>query len=557
MQRAVRRRGGRITGWAARQPVRRAVTLLVGAAWLSVAPAPVSAFDPLVPLVQPGPWSGVSGLIGYGSRLWFVNSVKFVDHNSADVYSYDPSHGTTRYEVHLFSQDAGDPVVTRGLLYWPFEDPRFSTGRGEYLVTNGRTWQWRILPAGQVFHIHAMADARGTLFAATSAWRTGLQRSDDGGAMWQIVYEHPDTARGITRITALAANDGVLYAGLTAADRGPRLLRLDGHMLRPVAGWPDSFAVEALASYGGWLYGVSVDAAGSRLWRTDGRTAEPAGTLDGNRIRALAPGPDALWAVTAGNGTGRLWRSVDGSTWIEAQRFDDAEPLAVMVYAGGVYVGTRSVGGGRGTLWGPPAPAPHEPSAPASALPMSARVRLDATRALRLFDGALTDPATYAGHAMGLRDLLQPLAVDGGAAVSAELSRRLTVSAPDISLTLFGGALTVPATKLARWYLLWAIGLNGHGRVPVDLLQAHWEEKPNRAEKYLEPAPAAAWVAARLGQADDATLGALVARLGARDQPAWVDGDLVGALTALTGKRFGYDTAAWRRWWASRRDRVH
>jgi hypothetical protein len=92
--------------------------------------------------------------------------------------------------------------------------------------------------------------------------------------------------------------------------------------------------------------------------------------------------------------------------------------------------------------------------------------------------------------------------------------------------------------------------------VPVELLRAPWGEKPNRAEKYLEPAPAAAWVAARLGQADEATLGALVARLSAADQPAWVDGDFVGALTALTGERFGYDMAAWQRWWASRRDRI-
>jgi len=72
-------------------------------------------------------------------------------------------------------------------------------------------------------------------------------------------------------------------------------------------------------------------------------------------------------------------------------------------------------------------------------------------------------------------------------------------------------------------------------------------------EKYLEPAPAAAWAAAVVGQDDEATLPALVARLGAPGQPAWLDGDFVGALTALTGKRFGYDLDAWRAWWSSRR----
>jgi hypothetical protein len=517
---------------------------------IAIGVSPSEGADRLVPLAQPGPWSGVSGLIGYGDRLWLVNSVKFVDHNSADVYSYDPAHGTTRYEAHLFSQDGGDPVVARGLLYWPFEDPRFSMGRGEYMVTDGRAWQWRILPAGQVFHVHAMAAVGGTLFAATSAWRTGLQRSDDGGATWQIVYEHPETPAGIARITTLAVHDHILYAGMTAPDRAPRLLRLDGHAFQPVPDWPESFAVDALAPYRGRLYGVVVSRQGSRLWRTDGRTSEPAGTLDSSRIRALAPGPDALWAITAETGKGALWRSVDGSTWIEAQRFENTEPLAVTVYAARVYVGTRS-STGRGALWGPPAPAPHEPPTLAGVHTMPAPVGVDTMEALRRLDDALKNPTTYGDHGRGLRDLLQPLAL-GGAPAGDELSRRLDPPAPKMSVTLFGGALTVPAETLARWHLLWAIGLSGHGHVPAELLQARWEAPPNRAEKYLEPAPAAAWVAGRLKQTDDATVDALVARLGAPDQPAWMNGDLVGALTALTGQRFGYDTEAWRRWWASR-----
>jgi len=30
-------------------------------------------------------WPHVSSLIGYGGRLWFVNSRKYVNHNSADI----------------------------------------------------------------------------------------------------------------------------------------------------------------------------------------------------------------------------------------------------------------------------------------------------------------------------------------------------------------------------------------------------------------------------------------------------------------------------------------
>ena len=73
-----------------------------------------------------GPWPVASKPVAYGGRLWFANSVKGRNHNSADLYSYDPVKGGLRYERHLFSQDAGDPLVFRGLLYWPFEDARFS-----------------------------------------------------------------------------------------------------------------------------------------------------------------------------------------------------------------------------------------------------------------------------------------------------------------------------------------------------------------------------------------------------------------------------------------------
>ena len=111
----------------------------------------------------------------------------------------------------------------------------------------------------------------------------------------------------------------------------------------------------------------------------------------------------------------------------------------------------------------------------------------------------------------------------------------------------------MPAAALARWYLLWAVALNGHGRVPLELLTAPWTAQPNSPEKYLEPAPAAAWVAAQVGQADAPTLGVMIDRLGAADQPEWLDGDLVGAVAALTGERFGYDLAAWRHWWGRNR----
>ncbi len=171
---------------------------------------------------------------------------------------------------------------------------------------------------------------------------------------------------------------------------------------------------------------------------------------------------------------------------------------------------------------------------------------------LKTLDHALGDASSYAAHGARLKAPLQPLALSGLPEVGPELSRRLNAPFPGIRVSLFGGLLEAPAAKLGRWYLLWAIALNGHGRVPPTLLGAPWTERPNRPEKYLEAAPAAAWTVAQLRQTDAETLAVLIARLGAPDHPSWLDGDFVGALSALTGERFGYDVAAWRIWWARR-----
>ena len=530
-----------------------------GLAWLALlahlatGSGPARAGELLVPLAQPGPWSGVSGLVGYGARLWFVNSVKFVNHNSADVYSYDPASGETRYERHLFSQDAGAPVVAGGLLYWPFEDARFSARRGEYMLTNGRAWRWGVLPEGRVFHVHAMAAHRGALYAATSAWRAGLQRSDDGGATWEVVYDHPTEPGRVSRITVLAILGDTLYAGLTAWHQdGIKLLRWVGDTLRPAAGWPEGTAVTALAAYRGWLYGVSTGSTGRAVWRTDGAAVERVAGLDGRNVRDLAAGPDALWAVDANGSGGALWRSVDGLSWTVAQRFRDAEPLDVAIYGGGVYAGTAGPDG-RGTLWGPPPPAPVEPSLSLRPLPPepppAAPEKVAA--AVAALDRLLADAATFEGRLSVLLGALRALALSGAEAAGAALTQRLDAPVPDVEVARFGGKLKSSAKEMARWYHLWALALNGHGRVPPALLSAPFDQPTNPAEKYFEPAPAAAWAAAQLMQADNDTVAALVARLDAEGDPPWLAGDIIGALAALTGERFGYDIRAWRAWWGA------
>ncbi len=58
------------------------------------------------------------------------------------------------------------------------------------------------------------------------------------------------------------------------------------------------------------------------------------------------------------------------------------------------------------------------------------------------------------------------------------------------------------------------------------------------------------WTVAITGQRDRATIDALIARLEQGDEPLWLRGDAIGALSAVTGQRFGYDVAAWQGWWA-------
>ncbi|NJN23050.1 MAG: hypothetical protein HC812_20080 [Leptolyngbya sp. RL_3_1] len=252
----------------------------------------------------------------------------------------------------------GQPMVADGLLYWPFEDPRFSADRGEYMVTNGEDWRWHILPEGQAFHVHAMAAVGETLFAGTGAWAGRLQTSPDSGQTWAVVYEYPTPNRQVSRITNLTVMDGQLYAGVTALhETQPKVLRWQQDTLKPIAGWPQGKRVDGLTAYGGWLYGINTNPDDSTaVWRAQGEQAEPVSGLDGYRIRAFAAGEDALWAVSSHQGGGFLWHSSDGMVWTVVHEFNTARPLDVAVYGGQVYVGAEG-DDGQGVLLGPTVPA--------------------------------------------------------------------------------------------------------------------------------------------------------------------------------------------------------
>ena len=335
----------------------------------------VLAGQALVPVATPGPWRDVTQLIGYGDRLWFANSVIGINHNSADIYSYDPVTQTTRYEQHLFSQDAGQPVVADGLLYWPFEDPRFSASLGEYMVTNGTQWQWRVLPQGDVFHVHTMATHQEALFAGTGAWAAGLQRSRDGGRTWDVIYTHPTPPRQVSRLTELASLGNQLYGGFTALQsQDSQLWHWETDTFKPVEGWPAGKRAMDLTPYGKWLYGINQNLDHSlTLWRTDGQQAEPVTALANYRIRALAADETNLWAISTDPDGAFLWHSTNGTDWAAAYPFKAVRPLDVAVLHGQVYVGGRNQRN-QGVLLGPKSPgqgSTGESSVPQPSTPTS------------------------------------------------------------------------------------------------------------------------------------------------------------------------------------------
>jgi hypothetical protein len=500
-------------------------------------------------LVHGLPWPGVSSLIGYRGRLWFANSVKFVNHNSADLYSFDPVPGKVRYEKHLFSQDAGEPVASNGLLYWPFEDSRFSPGHGEFMVTNGRDWAWRVIPEGRAFHTHAMTAIGDKIVAAISAWAAKLVISDDRGATWSLAYEYPTPDRRVSRITTLTNLDGRIFAGVTTwyDDSGPKLLQMGTNGIAPVPGWPGGSEVAALVTYKGWVYAVNTTADGATLLRTDGKSVErltgPKGTIDD-----FAAGPNALWAVTAWRRSGVLWRSVNGRDWSRVQRFDTGRPLSVAVFGGQPYVGLLTDQGGE--LWGPTRRAPVAYDKSMTALPRAPRLSPKGrAAALAQLDIVLADAARY----RRLRYTMRSLALDRSTETANALIGRLRGPFATGTARMFGRR-EIATERMGQWYLLWAIAHNGHGRIPVDYLTIPWTAKASRSEKYIRLPLAASWAYARLGQRDSATLAALMGRLDRPGDPKWLKGDIIGALTDLTGRRFGYDLAAWKRWWRARNE---
>ena len=501
-------------------------------------------------LVSVGPWPTLSALIGYRGRVWFANSVRYPDHNSADLYSLGLADGDLRFERHLFTQDVGTPVAAGGLLYWPYEDPRPSVGWGHIAVTDGDSWQLRVMPGDPpMFHVHAVESMGGRLYAATSAWRAGLHLSADGGQRWQQIYDHPTPQRQVSRIIALAGFSGRLFGALVERRNGaPRfpLLVLDGDAMTEVPGWPETARTLDLSAAKGGVYGLVRDAGGTAFWRTDGQaTNRLADSATMPPLRAFAAA-DGFWGVGDASGGGALWHSGDGRRWRRVQDLAGGQPVDVVVYQGRVYVsGTGS--DGRGILWGaaPSSSLILVPGPPPTWPPNPTPGTVDWIAARTIMKEAVSKPDTYR---IRLRDLAYGWALAGPP--RGFFATALDSPFPDKTVAMFGGRLTPGAVNLGRHILLWAMGVAGQGRVPGALLERPWSQVSNRPQKWFDSLPMALFAASWVGQNDGATVASLIRRLDRDADPAWLRGDIIGTLGAVTGKRFGYDIRAWRQWWA-------
>lgn len=526
------------------------MTTRIFALLLMLMVSPLEAEDFSIERHEVGPWPVVSKLIGYRDRIWFVNSVKGENHNSADLHSIPTRGGLPRYERHLFSQDAGDPTVHRGLLYWPLEDARTEPGIGAFDVTDGERWEHGLIPTEQAFHVHAMVVGDDGLYAAPSAWKASIARSEDGGETWRTVYMHPTPDRRVSRITSLVATGHGVYGTLNAPD-GQSLIRVDDGSGSPMRGWPNGRS-HGLTVHKDRLFGiVSKPEGGGLIWRSDGESSEAVWDApEGLTAQALTTDGEQLWMAGDGASGASLWSSQDGRNWSEVAKLEGSSPRDLVAHQGVIAIGGRGAND-RGILWVLRALTHIQQTKGASppSWPSFAEEAVDGfdwARAAAHLDGLLADPKSYERYGQPLKRAIYDL--PRREVPSDFYAERLAADMPGAPLPMFGNIMLDEMAVMGRWRLYWGMGLASSGQVdPADILRP-WDYTPNGPFKFFSTPEIAIWAAARLTRPDAEVLEALVQRLEDEATPLWLKGDAVGALFSLTGQRLGYDATAWRGW---------
>lgn len=493
-------------------------------------------------IAQVGPWPVASRLIGYRDRLWFANSVKGRNHNSADIWSLDPTTGDKRYERHLFSQDAGIPLVSNGLLYWPFEDALLSFGNGVVEVTDGETWQPLAIPNAPIYHTSHLLEWQGGLLAITGTRNAGMQLSKDAGRSWEEFYIHPTPQTHVSRLKEMLVFDGKTYASLKDA-KVKRLTVWTGTGFQTVNSWPLNRYFNGLTVHRDALFGIVGRGSEREIWKFDGTRSIRVGFK--GPFTDLTSDGEQLWIVAR---DGRLWSSYRGNTWVRHGDLKNGRPVSIQAISNGIYAAGAG-DDGRGIVWGPrnhiismgPKPTKLKPQRPTK------RAAMDWDIVGQQIDRLLSDPSTYEDSRNGqLRKLVFQAAAQG--APSGFFSKRLKTKIPSKKVLAFGGNMELRAQDIAHSILLSGMERSGHPNVPIKYISDPWTSPPNSYEKYFELELSALRAVAGSGQNDGATIDALLARLDFSNDPPWLKSQVIGTLTAVSGEHFGYDIAAWKNW---------
>ena len=137
-------------------------------------------------------------------------------------------------------------------------------------------------------------------------------------------------------------------------------------------GDPDIHDIPALAAYNGMIYaGASSQVTGAKIYRSSSGDSStwnpltpPASTMAGAGVTGFAEYGGALWAIVESEGPVQIWRSTNGSSWVvnESNGFGDGNNTkagGMAVFGGYLYAGAgHAVNGARlfrtnGSGWSP------------------------------------------------------------------------------------------------------------------------------------------------------------------------------------------------------------
>ncbi|MEX3010200.1 hypothetical protein [Hoeflea sp. TYP-13] len=502
-------------------------------------------------LARPGPWPVADNLVAYRGRIWFSAAVKGVDHNSADIWSFDPGTEELRFERYLFSQDAGRPSVHKGLLYWPHEDMRIGLGEGVISVTNGGKWAELFVATDDLMmHTHAAVEWKGKLVTAMAGWNSVLAASTDAGMSWTALVNDPPKTGSFHRYNDVVALDERLFVRHWQ-DTGLTLAEYRDGGVAAVDGWPKGRIFSALTPFAGALYAlVESDSGKNELWRiATGRPERVEAAPEGLDMQHMISDGRSLWLVVRTDDGAQLWSSADGKTFTPGDTVRGGNVHSAMALAAGKIYLAGEGADGKAILWGPTdvsiVDVPDPIALPDQ--PREADPQFDEAAERNRLQAALSAPQNYARHGRPLHKIISMALARNPP--SGFLASLLDAEVPDVDIEIFGGRFSVPARDIARWQILAAMAQRGEKTVPARLLTTRWQRQPNRPQKWFDALLIAMHAVQLSGQNDRATVDALIGRLDNSGDPFWLQSQVTGTLTAITGMDFAYDRDAWKRWW--------